>query len=117
MPVNVGLNSRKRPRSRSSLYIVSLSVLFFCYQSGAQTATTPTATTAQNPSGQSANGASTRRDPEPPPKEVAGISVNYDESAVGAYTLPDPLVLANGKPVRNAKTWFKQRRPEIVHLF
>jgi hypothetical protein len=30
-----------------------------------------------------------------PPKEVAGISVNYDEALVGNYTLPDPLVLAN----------------------
>ncbi|HEY5442929.1 MAG TPA: hypothetical protein VIJ87_00330, partial [Pyrinomonadaceae bacterium] len=52
-----------------------------------------------------------------PPKEVAGIPVNYDEALVGTYTLPDPLVLANGKPVRDAKTWFQKRRPEIVSLF
>jgi hypothetical protein len=45
------------------------------------------------------------------------IPVNYDEAKVGTYTLPDPLVLANGKPVRNASTWYKQRRPEIVRLF
>jgi hypothetical protein len=94
-----------------------LSVLFFCHQSGAQTTTTPTPTNGQNPTGQSANGAGSRRDPEPPPKEVAGIPVNYDESAVGAYMLPDLLALPNGKPVRDSKTWFKQRRPEIVHLF
>ena len=25
---------------------------------------------------------------------------NYDESRVGAYTLPDPLIFNNGKPVR-----------------
>jgi len=43
--------------------------------------------------------------------------VNYDEALVGNYTLPDPLVLANGKPVRDAKTWNEKRRPEIVHLF
>jgi hypothetical protein len=48
---------------------------------------------------------------------VAGIPVNYDETKVGAYTLPDPLVLANGKPVRDAKTWYNKRRPEIVRLF
>ena len=53
----------------------------------------------------------------PPPKEVAGIPVNYDEAKVGTYTLPDPLRLANGKPVRDAHTWYAQRRPEIVHLF
>lgn len=42
---------------------------------------------------------------------------NYDESKIGSYKLPDPLVLANGKPVRDAATWQKQRRPEIVKLF
>ena len=52
-----------------------------------------------------------------PPKEVAGIPVNYDEAKVGTYTLPDPLVLANGKPVRDAKTWSQKRRPELVRLF
>jgi hypothetical protein len=54
---------------------------------------------------------------KPPAAAVAGIPVNYDEAKVGSYTLPDPLVLANGKPVRDAKTWDKQRRPEIVRLF
>jgi hypothetical protein len=42
---------------------------------------------------------------------------NYDEARVGEYTLPDPLVLQNGKPVRDADTWFKQRRPEILKLY
>lgn len=51
------------------------------------------------------------------PKEVAGIPVNYDEAKAGHYTLPDPLRLANGKPVRDAKTWYAKRRPEIVGLF
>ena len=40
---------------------------------------------------------------KPPATEVAGIHVNYDEALVGTYTLPDPLVLANGKPVKDAK--------------
>jgi len=52
-----------------------------------------------------------------PRSEVAGIPVNYDEARVGVYTLPDPLVLSSGKPVRDAKTWFEKRRPEIVRLF
>ena len=52
-----------------------------------------------------------------PPSQVAGIPVNYDEAKVGTYTLPDPLVLADGEPVRDAKTWVQKRRPEIVRLF
>jgi hypothetical protein len=52
------------------------------------------------------------------PDEVkSGIPVNYTEAKVGTYTLPDPLKLANGKPVTDARTWFKKRRPEIVKLF
>jgi hypothetical protein len=42
---------------------------------------------------------------------------NYDESKVGTYTLPDPLLLADGKRVRDVKTWERQRRPEIIRLF
>ncbi len=52
-----------------------------------------------------------------PNKVVAGIPVNYDEALVGTYTLPDPLLMLNGKIVRNANTWIKKRRPEIVKLF
>src|SRR6476469_9663591 len=52
-----------------------------------------------------------------PPKIVAGIPVNYEETQVGSYALPDPLRLLNGKPVRDAKTWYGKRRSEIVRLF
>jgi hypothetical protein len=61
--------------------------------------------------------------PAPPPAkkapatEIAGIHVNYDEDKVGTYTLPDPLKLANGKLVTDAKTWTTQRRPELIKLF
>ena len=55
--------------------------------------------------------------PAAPPAVVAGIPVNYDESKVGTYTLPDPLVLANGKRVTDAATWKGQRRPEILRMF
>ena len=43
---------------------------------------------------------------------------NYDESKANPYpTLPDPLVLANGKPVKSAKDWWKKRRPQLVELY
>src|SRR4051794_12443376 len=41
---------------------------------------------------------------------------NYDESKVGQYKLPDPLITAAGKRVTDAKTWTKVRRPEIEKL-
>ena len=41
---------------------------------------------------------------------------NYDESKVGNYTLPDPLVFADGKPVTNAQDW-SRRRVELLGLF
>ncbi len=52
-----------------------------------------------------------------PRTSVAGIPVNNDEALVGTYTLPDPLLLANGEPVRDANTWYQKRRPELVRLF
>jgi len=42
---------------------------------------------------------------------------NYDETKVPPYTLPDPLVLANGTPVRDGETWRRVRRPEILRLY
>lgn len=54
--------------------------------------------------------------PDPNPADVAGIPVNYDEAKVGTYTLVDPLVLNDGTRVRDARTWFKKRRPEILHM-
>ena len=48
---------------------------------------------------------------------VTGHVSNYDKAKVGNYTLPDPLVLTSGEPVRDAQTWFERRRPEIVRLY
>ncbi|HWE35424.1 MAG TPA: acetylxylan esterase [Isosphaeraceae bacterium] len=45
------------------------------------------------------------------------IPANYDESKVGNHPLPDPLVSQKGERVRDAETWWKLRRPEIVRLF
>ena len=42
---------------------------------------------------------------------------NYDESKIPAYTLSDPLVMEDGTPVKDAKTWVKKRRPEILRMF
>src|SRR4051812_7326750 len=49
-------------------------------------------------------------------KKTGHVS-NYDEAKVKPYSLPDPLTLANGQPVRDAESWYKQRRPEILKLF
>jgi len=42
---------------------------------------------------------------------------NYDEAKVAPYTLPDPLVMANGQRVTTAQTWRTKRRPEILKLY
>lgn len=43
--------------------------------------------------------------------------INYDESKVPPYTLPDPLVMSNGQRVTDPATWRQKRRPEILNLF
>jgi hypothetical protein len=42
---------------------------------------------------------------------------NYDESKVPAYTLPDPLMMEDGRPVETATLWQGERRQEILRLF
>ncbi len=44
-------------------------------------------------------------------------AANADESKVGTYTLPDPLVAKNGKKVTTPQAWWIVRRPEIVEDF
>jgi len=43
--------------------------------------------------------------------------VNYDESKVPKYVLPDLLLLADGIKVADANMWRQRRRPEILRLF
>ncbi len=43
--------------------------------------------------------------------------LNDDEAKEPPYTLPDPLRLADGTTVTNARRWWQQRRPEILSLF
>ena len=42
---------------------------------------------------------------------------NFSESEVPNYTLPDPLILADGTKVIDAAMWRKRRRLEIMELF
>jgi hypothetical protein len=51
-----------------------------------------------------------RRGPDGDPKSPN--AANVDESKVPSYSLPDPLVLKNGKTVTTPEMWWKQRRPE-----
>ena len=50
-------------------------------------------------------------------QHVAGLPVNYDEAKVGAYTLPNPLALENGRKVTHIEEWTSERRPELHRLF
>lgn len=43
--------------------------------------------------------------------------VNYDESEVPRYVLPDPLIDENGKQVKDTTDWITKRRPELLSLF
>jgi len=43
--------------------------------------------------------------------------VNYDESKVGTYSLPELLITQSGEKVSTVKQWEKVRRPEILKLF
>jgi hypothetical protein len=73
---------------------------------------------AMNDSGAPKAGYLAQKAPGAPVRRgLNGHVSNYDESKVGAYTLPDPLRLQNGQPVRDAETWNKIRRPEILKLY
>ena len=43
--------------------------------------------------------------------------INYDESSVRPYTLPNALVSAGDSPVRDAAEWRAKRRPELRAIF
>ena len=56
--------------------------------------------------------------PGPSGNPQAPNAANIDESKASPYTsLPDALILKNGKNVTDAKTWWQKRRPEIVEDF
>lgn len=43
--------------------------------------------------------------------------LNFYEEKVPSYTLPDLFTTLDGKKVKNARTWNKVRRPEILELY
>src|SRR5262245_13798823 len=49
--------------------------------------------------------------------KATGHVSNYTEEKVPAYTLPDPLTLANGERVTNTQMWRERRRPEILNFY
>ncbi len=48
---------------------------------------------------------------------AAEFKANYDESRLAPYTLPDPLIDGEGRPIETAAEWTAKRRPEILRLF
>lgn len=52
-----------------------------------------------------------------PADTVAGIPVNYMESQVGTYTLPNALTFPDGKPVKTSAAWYEKRRPQILEWY
>src|SRR5262245_36118703 len=49
--------------------------------------------------------------------KATGHVSNYSEDKVPPYTLPDPLVLADGQKVTSPEVWAKKRRPEILKFY
>ncbi len=43
--------------------------------------------------------------------------INYDESKVPAFELPDPLLFPDGTAVVDAEEWLERRRPQLLALF
>ncbi|HEX2453670.1 MAG TPA: hypothetical protein VHI99_08205 [Vicinamibacterales bacterium] len=59
-------------------------------------------------------------DPNGNPVRLAlktGHVSNYDEAKVPPYTLPDPLVFADGRRVASARSWLRDRRQELIRLY
>ncbi|MCP4371492.1 MAG: acetylxylan esterase [Deltaproteobacteria bacterium] len=50
-------------------------------------------------------------------KKLRHFTINYDETKVPSYTLPDPLRFVDGGYVTSPKGWQKNRRFEIIRLF
>ena len=49
-------------------------------------------------------------------EEISAL-INYDESKVPPYTLPDALLKADGSRVKNAYDWMNSQRPQILELY
>jgi len=47
----------------------------------------------------------------------ASAQINYDETKVPQYVLPDLLTLQNGSQVKSRSVWMRKRRSEILSIF
>src|SRR4249919_878847 len=52
-----------------------------------------------------------------PIQSFAATKENVDESRVPPYTLPDPLIAADGTRIKTADEWTSKRRPELLRVF
>jgi hypothetical protein len=43
--------------------------------------------------------------------------INYDESKVPQYTLPNPLALEDGRIIQDVTEWTSQQRPRLLNIF
>ncbi len=97
---------------------ISLALILLCTTAFAETKQAPVHLTSDQDHQRTLNLlhiTSLRRGPDGNPKSPN--AANFDESKVVPYSLPDPLVLNDGKKVRSTKLWWKKRRPEIVEDF
>ncbi len=46
-----------------------------------------------------------------------GLDVNFKETNVPEYGLPDPLTCIDGTKIDDERLWFEKRRPELLELF
>src|SRR5690348_1087775 len=122
--MNLDASSWRSPMRLNSLLYPCLALLGTAMLAAAQAAKTPRSDDKNPQPGTTGNAANVpyigKRDPGGNPVRLAratGHVSNYDEAKVRAYKLPDPLILANGQPVTDAATWFKQRRPEILKFY
>jgi hypothetical protein len=95
--------------TRTFLFVALATALLLGVTPTMQTPAQPAAN--QTNLGNDANGNPLRR------ALKTGHISNYDESKVAPYTLPDPLVMANGKRVTSASAWKRDRRPELLQLY
>jgi len=121
---------RKPIHSRSGFVALLVSILAFMTPMIVPAAQSEPATVIVSDNGKSAESHTTKaaetfkvgflaeKAPGSPVRRArTGHLTNYKESKVGKYILPDPLKLQNGQPVRDAETWYKIRRPEILRLY
>ncbi|MEO8483711.1 MAG: acetylxylan esterase [Acidobacteriota bacterium] len=95
-------------------------IVFVAAVAGAATVGAGQAAPQQAPAPAPGRSASLPPDANGNPRRLVGRTghvSNYDESKIPPYTLPDPLLLANGRKVTTPSAWAGQRRPEIIKLY